>query len=95
MIKVLLATAVLFSSSYCLASAGEGKYRQGDCIMGNDARYSWNGQIAAVEAYSEISGFFGPKYILNFPEYKSSAVVFDKNIEDHTIKIGDNFCRDI
>ncbi|MEG5564297.1 hypothetical protein [Enterobacter ludwigii] len=93
--KAVLATTLICSSFLCSASEGEGKYRQGDCIMGNDAQYSWNGQIAAVEAYSEISGFLGPKYILNFPRYKSSAVVFDKNIEEHTIKVGEDFCREL
>lgn len=93
--QVILTTVLLVSSASGFASDAVGKYKQGDCIIGTDPHYSWNGQIAAVEAYSEISGFFGPKYILNFPKYKSSAVVFDKDIEAHSTQIGDNFCRNL
>ncbi|MDA8479829.1 hypothetical protein NNO04_14100 [Citrobacter sp. Awk 4] len=91
--KVIITAALILSSAGCFASDEDGKYEQGDCIMANDTSYSWFGEFAKVEAYSRIKGFAGPQYILYFPSYKASAVVFGPEIEDHTIKVGNNYCQ--
>lgn len=91
--NLLVTTSLLFISASGLASDEKGKYEQGDCITATDTGYSWFGEFAKVEAYSRIKGFAGPLYILYFPTYKADAVVFDPQIEGHTIKVANSLCR--
>ena len=91
--NLMIAGSLLLLSVNCSASTEKGKYDQGDCIMANDSNYSWFGEFAKVEAYSRIKGFAGPQYILFFPTYKADAVLFGPEIEQHTIKVGNNLCQ--
>lgn len=70
----------------------EAKYQRGDCITPNTSAYSWYGEFAKVEAYSVIEGFFGKNYILLFPNYLSSTVIFSAKIETDTQKVSPDKC---
>ena len=70
----------------------EAKYKRGDCITPNKSSYSWYGEFAKVEAYSAIEGFSGKNYILLFPNYLSSAVIFSAKIERDTQKVSSDKC---
>lgn len=93
-IKISILIVAIFQSvmSYA-ADIPKGKYQQGDCIRGADPSYSWDGQFAKVEAYSYISGFIGPNYILYFPNYKANSVIFSPDIEKSTIKVDSVYCQ--
>ena len=65
------------------------KYEYGDCITPTDSTYSWYGEYAKVEAFViKSKGHKGSSYVLWFPEYKSSDVLFMKSfIEADTKKV--------
>ncbi|UAT36076.1 hypothetical protein KYD87_04385 [Escherichia fergusonii] len=94
-IQITLILLLCSTITACFASDSEGKYVQGDCITANDSSYTWFGEVAKVEAYTYITGFSGPKYILYFPYYKADSVVFEPEIENHTIKVPSRYCQNI
>lgn len=54
--KVSIAFALFFAciTTNSFAASPEGRYKQGDCIMGNDPLYSWNGQFAKVDMQKKL-----------------------------------------
>jgi|GEM_PF-1066797 len=88
--------SLLMSSGMAVAADSnvEAKpYQRGDCITATDQSYSWVGKFARIEAYSSIDGFGGKNYVLLFYGYQTKAVIFDKSIEAHTVKVDSRYCE--
>ena len=70
------------------------KYKTGDCITSIDKNYSWFDYVARVEAVSKIDDLTSNKsYILLFPKYRSTTVIFSRNIEFKTAKVDMVLCE--
>ena len=68
-------------------------YQRGDCITAIDPSYSWFGKFARIEAYSSLEPFRGKNYVLLFYGYQTRAVIFDRSIEAHTVKVDNRYCE--
>ena len=90
--KILFSACLIFSSTITQAS-DEQKYSRGDCITPTNETYSWFSKFARVDAFSEINGFSGKKYILTFPNSVSNDSIFSKDIERDTKLMDKQNCR--
>jgi hypothetical protein len=88
-----LTLTMLLGSGLAVAANQESMpYKRGDCILGIEPSYSWVNHFARVEAYSSIEGFQGKSYVLLFLTYQPKAVIFDRSIEENTVKVPSEFC---
>ena len=88
-----LALSMLLGSGLAVvANQDSMPYIRGDCILGIEPSYSWANHFARVEAYSSIEGFQGENYVLLFLTYQTKAVIFDRSIEENTVKVPSKFC---
>jgi len=88
--KLLLISIVLLSGA--AQASDKQKYKRGDCITPTDRTYSWFREFARVDAFSEIDGFSGEKYILSFPNSISTDSIFSKDIEKSTKLTNERNC---
>jgi hypothetical protein len=88
-----LALSILLSSGMAAAANQDSMpYKRGDCILAIEPSYSWVNHFARVESYSSIEGFQGENYVLLFLTYQPKAVIFDRSIEENTVKVPSKFC---
>jgi hypothetical protein len=92
--KHLTIAAALAALSITGCSAGEPKYKRGDCITPTDSTYSWYGEYARVEGWGKFTGAWEGEwnYSLWFPHYRSGATLFAKSIEDDTKEVRRSMC---
>ncbi|EKN4700420.1 hypothetical protein NFB71_16010 [Yersinia ruckeri] len=91
-IKIAIIIGVVLFSTGCLA-ADEPKYKSGDCIIATSSDYTWYREVAKIVSFSRIEGYPGKNYILQFPSYKATDVIFTRDIEQHTQKVSKDLCR--
>mgnify|MGYP003386333504 CR=1 FL=1 len=88
---------IILISIFCIINVSASdipKYERGDCITPTDKNYSWFGYVAKVEAISKIDNFSSSKnYILLFPKYRSTNVIFSRDIEFKTKKVDKKLCE--
>jgi len=87
----LLTILIFFPLASSAVSAQ--KYKATNCITPITKNYSWFGKYARVEAFSKIEGFPKKNYILAFPTSISNSVIFSQEIEKHTKKVNENYCK--
>ncbi len=87
--KYMLFLFIVLNSSIVNA----GKYEIGDCVISTNNSYSWYGEVARIKSFTKIDGYDGELYILYFPYYKSTDVIFSKDIEQNTTKTNDIHCE--
>lgn len=81
-----------YNDQFDLLNPFAGKYKIGDCITPTDPTYTWYGEYAEVKAFSEIEGYRGKSYVLEFRYYNSTNSLFDQSVEEFTEKVSRKNC---